>query len=101
MPKPYRGIYPHLISCSFHGTFSLLAPNKFLLIKQYKVLRSVKMLRGKRVTVKKRSFKKILNNKGPWMESCGTPVRRVSHLLKLLFNLTACLQFFQIASHEL
>ena len=47
LPKLYRGIYLHLISCSFHGTFSLLAPNKCLLIKQYKLLPSVKMLRVK------------------------------------------------------
>ena len=44
----------------------------------------------------------MLNNKGPRMEPCGTPVRVASHSLKVLhIYINSLFADFQVASHKL
>ena len=42
---------------------------------------------------RKRSFKKMLNGRGPDIEPCGTPVVILPHLLNVLFTFTLCFLF--------
>lgn len=100
----YSGNYKYLIPRSF-GTTPLLKLSILnlsfalfiLLPKQYRVLPSTYLVRWEWAT-KKRSFNKMLNNKGPRMEPSGTPMRIISHALKLLFILTPLFAAFKTAS---
>ena len=88
----------------FHMPKPVLALDQFLITSHiiYIAARAIEYCHppnclGEReyVTTEKILFKKMLNNKGQRMEPCGTPVRIVSHLLKLLFTLSLCLSFFR------